>query len=234
MDQVRTLARASSDRGEVVLRRRTQDDAYVDELIVNGAFAMDSAETSSEEDLAELVLEHAPHGGLVLIGGLGLGYTARAVLDRRVADVEVVELEEALVRWTRQGVTVTLARVASDPRCTLIVGDVADVLSGVHPDSSGPWDAIALDVDNGPDFLIHKRNGDLYTGELLASAYGRLSAGGRLAIWCQGPSQALLASLREISASAKQHLFEVRRGERSFSYAIYTVDRPLTSSGSPE
>jgi spermidine synthase len=233
VDELKTLARSSGSQGEVVLRRREHEDGFVDELIVNGTFAMDSAETSSEEDLAELVLEHAAEGARVLIGGLGLGYTARATLARHVGAVEVVELEEALVHWARQGVTANLTRVATDPRCTLLVGDIADVLTGSHATASGPWDAIALDVDNGPDFLIHQRNEALYAPGLLARAYERLAPGGRLAIWCQGRSPALLDSLSRISPSATQHLFQVCRGQRSFAYAIYTVDRPLTSPAPP-
>jgi len=234
VDELRTLARSSSDRGEVVLRRRGHDDRFVDELIVNGAFAMDSDETSSEEDLAELVLAHTAPGARVLIGGLGLGYTARAALDRPIGHLDVVELEGALVDWARQGVTMTLSRVAGDPRCTLVAGGIAVVLLGSAPDPKGPWDAIALDVDNGPDFLIHADNAPLYTPGLLSAAYDRLAPGGRLGIWCQGPSPALRQSLRTLSPTAQQHLFQVRRGERSFSYAIYTVDRPLTWPESPE
>ena len=89
----------------------------------------------------------------------------------------------------------------------------------------GPWDAIVLDVDNGPDFLIHPHNRALYTEQSLRAAYGQLAPCGPLAIWCQGPAPALLAVLEDIGSSVEEHIIDVSRGERSFAYAIYTVSR---------
>jgi spermidine synthase len=218
------LARSSGPRGEVVLRRRGSTDDVVFELIVNGAFAMDSAETSSERRLARLAAELAPVGGRMLIGGLGLGYTADEALGLALGAIDVVELEGALVDWARDGVTPLLGRLATEPRISLLVGDVAVVLARAD---ARRWDAIALDVDNGPDFLIHTDNASLYQPELLQLAYERLSPGGRLAIWCQGPSPELMRRLRAVSDTAAQHLYRVQRGERRFSYAICTVDRPV-------
>lgn len=218
------LARSASARGETVLRRRGAGDSAVDELIVNGAFAMDSAETSSEQQLARLAAELSPTGGRMLIGGLGLGYTANEALGLELRSIEVVELEPALVDWARAGVTSILGRLATEPWVRLVVGDVAEVLARADPCR---WDAIALDVDNGPDFLIHADNASLYQPELLRLAYERLAPGGRLAIWCQGPSPELMRRLREIGDSAREHLYQVQRGQRTFSYAICTLDRPL-------
>jgi spermidine synthase len=238
MDELVTLARDIGSRGEVVLRRRGRGDHAVDELIVNGAFAMDSAETSSERRLARLAYELGPVGGRMLVGGLGLGYTALEALEASVGRLEVVELEGLLVRWARQGLTPALSRVATDPRVNLVVGDVAEVLAR---SAEGSFDAVALDVDNGPDFLIHAENASLYTPEFLSLAFSRLAPGGRLAIWCQGPAPELLRSLTTIASTAYQHLYNVQRGRRRFSYAIYTLDRPLawphppaTGPGGPE
>ena len=219
-----TLARSTGPHGEVVLRRRGHGDEAVEELIVNGAFAMDSSETSSERRLASLAYDLGPPGGRLLVGGLGLGYTAHEALNLPLARIEVVEREPALVQWARAGVTPILARVAADPRVRLVVADVAEVLRATPP---GAWDAIALDVDNGPDFLIHQTNASLYSPDLLRTAHERLTPGGRLAIWCQGPAPALVSTLAALDGSAHQHLFHVGRGERRFSYAICTVDRAL-------
>lgn len=222
------LARAASSRGEIVLRRRGVGTAAVEELIVNGAFAMDSRETSSERELA-LMCQGVATGGRLLVGGLGLGYTAAEALALPWAGIDVVELEPALVQWARQGLTAVLAQVAGDLRVNLIVADVATVLTGTAGTPGGRrYDAVVLDVDNGPDFLIHDANAELYTDELLTAAYGRLTAGGRLAIWSQGPSEALLSGLRHLASNAEEHLFAVTRGARQFSYAIYTLDRPPT------
>ena len=120
-----TIARRSGPRGEVVLRRRGFGDDAIDELIVNGAFAMDSAETGSERALAE----HAWPGARVLVGCLGLGFNVTALLDGRVGSIDVVEIEDALVEWASEGVTPRLARVARDPRVRLWVADVRTVLT---------------------------------------------------------------------------------------------------------
>lgn len=222
-DEPVTLGRAETPRGEVVLRRRGE----VEELVVNGTFAMDSTETHSERELGRLA-GGAPR---VLVGGLGLGHTVVAVLDE--ADrlglgvrVDVVEIEGDLVTWARQGRTATLARVAADPRVHLHVGDVAAVLAGRRPTPAGPWDAILMDVDNGPDFLIHAQNDVLYSRPGLRAAYARLAPAGVLAIWCQAPSTPLLEALRHVDASAEETRHTVQREGRRFTYAIVTVRRP--------
>ena len=236
-----TVARRTGPRGEVVLRRRTLEDGSVDELIVNGAFAMDSAETGSERALAAL----AWPGARVLVGGLGLGFTTEAVLAERVASVDVVELEEALVGWAYEAVTPRLGRLARDPRARLWVADVVTVLTGtddrpagpsaatpppgagVEPNGpTGPWDAILLDVDNGPDFLIHAENAALYGTDVLRSALRRLTPGGLLAIWCQGPHAGLRARLEALSPTAREERHVVQRGRHRIVYVIYTVHAP--------
>jgi spermidine synthase len=193
-------------------------------LIINGAFAMDSSETSTERLLAELVLPRH-HAERVLIGGLGLGYTVAAVAAKQVDRIDVVEIEQCLIEWAYQGATSTLAAVAVDPPVRLYAGDVRLVLEGTSAEPVGPWDAIVLDVDNGPDFLIHVENRELYTAASLSAAYGQLTAGGTLAIWCQHPAPALLSLLQGIAASAQQHVINTSRGERNFPYTIYTISR---------
>lgn len=222
MDDLEQLGRHLGPRGEVVLQRRGTAAGAVEELIVNGVFAMDSVDTSTERRLAELATRSAR--GRILVGGLGLGYTAAAVLATDAGWVDVIEIEACLVAWARAGLTPTLAAVAADPRAHLHVADVAMVLTGQDP--PGPWDAIVLDVDNGPDFLIHAANDALYTPASLQAAYARLAPGGTLAIWCQGPSAALRTSLNAISTRAQESHFPVHRADRDFGYVIYTLTRP--------
>jgi spermidine synthase len=203
----------------------------VHELIVNGVFAMDSTETSSERELARFAATSGSPAPRVLVGGLGLGYTAAAVLDEpgvAAAEVDVVELEPHLVAWARAGLTPVLARVARDPRTQLHVGDVAAVLrEAAGP--SGPWDAVLLDVDNGPDFLIHGANAGLYARPSLEAGYDRLTEGGVLAIWCQGPAPDLFETLRLIG-STREHRYAVERGGRQFSYVVYALTREATGA----
>jgi spermidine synthase len=232
METIQTIARDIGSRGEVVLRRRLGAARSVDELIINGAFAMDSSESSSERMLGELAL---PSGRAqrILVGGLGLGYTVAAICTKDVELIDVVEIEECLVDWAYQGVTATLKAVASDPRVHIHSTDVQLVLEGLVDTPIGPWDAIVLDIDNGPDFLIHAENQALYSARGLRAAYAQLAAGGTLAIWCQGPAPQLRAALQRIAPCTHEHLSEVSRGERSFEYAIYTVSRPKESLRCP-
>ena len=225
METIQTVAHHTGPRGEVVLRRRLADGRSAEELIINGAFAMDSSESSTESLLGELAL---PTGRArrVLVGGLGLGYTIAAICAKDVDVIDVVEIEQCLIDWAHQGLTVTLAQVASDPRVRLHAADVRLLLDGLGDGPIGPWDAIVLDVDNGPDFLIHAENRALYTHAGLNAAYAQLAVGGTLAIWCQGPAPTLRAALERIASPVREHTFEVSRGARRFPYTIYVVSRP--------
>ena len=233
MDDVEILATQVGPRGEVRLQRRTRgQEPPIEELIVNGVFAMDSSDPFSERALGAIALSVARGDGpiRVLVGGLGLGYTVREIIesaDQETIDVsvDVVEIEGALIAWARAGVTATLGRVAADPRVRLYPADIGSVLVGRRQGPVGPWDAILLDVDNGPDFLIHGSNADLYAETGLRAAYARLAPGGIIAVWCQGPSDALLEVLSRIDPHPRENSFEVRRGERLFEYVIYVVTR---------
>ena len=224
METVLTVAHRNGPRGEVVLRRRSGNGPDVDELIVNGAFAMDSSDTATERALADVALAGQVRRR-VLLGGLGLGYTAAQLLATDIDHLDVVEIEKCLLDWAYAGLTPTLAAVARHPKAELHAADIAMVLAG-RRDPRGPWNAIVLDVDNGPDFLIHDANSELYSQPSLAAAYAQLASGGTLAIWCQGPAPALLAMLRQISATARPHVFRRVRQGRQLTYLIYTVTRP--------
>jgi spermidine synthase len=171
---------------EVVIRTRA-DGAR--ELRVDGVFVMDDVETSSERRLAEVALERGARD--VLVGGLGLGFTTRRLLeDSEVRRVLVAELHRAVVEATD----------IEDPRAEIVVGDVRAVLAD-QPDAT--FDAVLLDVDNGPDFLVHDTNAGLYEGPGIAEAVRVLRAGGTLAVW----SMACSAPLRDALAA---HLVDVR------------------------
>lgn len=217
-----TIAAASTPRGEVVLRERVDDDgSVVHELIVAGVFAMDSVDTSTETALAVRSLEGVESPGRVLVGGLGLGFTAWQVLkDSRVREVHVAEIEEDLVQWARLGLTPTLGVLARHPRATLHASDVADVLAGDAPDAPGPWDLVLLDVDNGPSFLVHEGNERLYSAPALESALRAVAEGGTLAVWSAQREPGLLATLEGLTRT-EEVLLPVEREGRILEYALY-------------
>lgn len=215
-----TVARADSAVGEVALRRR----GSITELIVNGAFVMDTVDVSTEVELATRSLSRHPAPRRVLVGGLGLGFTAAAVLaDSRVERVTVVEIAEPLVKWALADLLPTDLR---DPRLRLETGDVADVLARRHR----LWHLILLDVDNGPGFLVHPGNAGLYTAAGVRAAYLALAPGGVLAIWSSHLAPELGALLREVSASegggeVEEEVREIERDGRTLEYAIYLLTR---------
>ncbi len=220
--QTRMLARTDTPAGEVALRRRGE----VVELIVNGRFAMDSLDPSTEIMLARAALGRHRDPGRVLVGGLGLGFTTRAVLaDRRVRAVDVVELAAPLISWARAGLVPQIAGLEGDPRCRLHVADVADVLAG-RCGPAGPWDLVLLDVDNGPQFLLHEANAGLYAVPGLALARARLAPGGALVLWSSDPAPELMASLEQVAGpgdSVEEAPTPLTREGRELVYVLYSL-----------
>lgn len=217
-----TIAAARTPRGEVVLRERVDDDgSVVHELIVAGVFAMDSVDTSTETALAVRSLAGVEAPSRVLVGGLGLGFTAwQALKDSRVSEVHVAEIEEDLVQWARLGLTPTLGVLARHPRATLHARDVAEVLAGDEPDAGAPWDLVLLDVDNGPSFLVHEGNERLYSAAALETALGVVAQDGALAVWAAQREPGLLAALSDL-APTEEVLLPVEREGRTLEYALY-------------
>ncbi len=203
------------DDPEVVVRTRA-DGAT--ELRVNGVFVMDDVETSSERVLAEHVL--AAGAREVLVGGLGLGYTVRALLDGGAARVVVAEIHDAVVDAVAAGAG---AGPFHDPRLQILVGDVADVIAD-QPDRS--LDAICLDVDNGPDFLVHPGNAALYDDAVIARCAASLRPGGTLAIWSMADSAALRDALARHFAEVDAIAVPVRLQQRDEQYWILSGAHP--------
>ncbi|HET9657883.1 MAG TPA: hypothetical protein VFP72_21195 [Kineosporiaceae bacterium] len=231
-----------------MLRRRGD----VLELIVDGVFAMDTVDTGSETALATLTLDRlaagpsparprpADHpdrapghltpgngspGWRILVGGLGLGFTAAAVLaDPRVGTLEIVELQELLPQWLRAGLVPQAAGLLADPRVRVTGGDVLDVVAALP---AGGVDAILLDVDNGPAFLVHQGNAEVYREPFLHRALQALADDGVLAIWSADPSPGLRDGLAAAGGQrVEEVLLEVARDGRQFTYAVYLARPP--------
>jgi spermidine synthase len=203
------------------LRRR--DDGSI-ELRVNGVFVMDDVETSSELALAKAALGARD----ILVGGLGLGFTLRAVLEpAQVRHVLVAELHPEIVGWMRDG-TIAGADLLDDPRVDVVVGDVRTVVATQPPAS---LDAILLDVDNGPDFLVHDANAAVYETDFLAECALRLRPSGRLCVWSMAPSRSLTASMGVAFTNLTEKAFAVDLQGRDERYWILTGTRGAAVSG---
>ncbi len=179
-----TVERTKAPDGtELVLARR--GDEWV--VRVAGRTLMSSRVHGSEEALAAIALRRAAARRAVLVGGLGLGYTVRAALDRLPTDARliVVELVPGLVAWNRGALAKLAGRPLDDPRVRLQQGDVLQRIS----EAKGAYDAILLDVDNGPSALAHASNAALYGVRGVRACADALRAGGVLAVWSAGPDE---------------------------------------------
>jgi spermidine synthase len=194
------VARAESERGEVVLRERRDPDEPtappVLELRVNGVFVMDTHETSTERQLAAAALAQVDRPHAVVIGGLGLGFTLREVLaDHAVERVVVVEIEDALVQWMRDGTIPHGPALLADERLQLVVADIRMAISEATPSS---YDLVLLDVDNGPGYLVYQDNAPLYQRTFLAEVAKALRPGGALVVWAADESADLADAMESV------------------------------------
>ena len=221
------LVRVDRPAGEWVLRRReTAGGRRRYEVILNGRLLMDTADGSSEEALAEIGLARCGGGRAlrVLVGGLGFGFTLRAVLrDPRVAAVEVVELEPALAGFLATPEVAGELGPAGleDSRVALRVADVRERIAAAE----ASWDCILLDVDNGPEAPSAAGNEALYTEAGLGACRRALRPGGALAIWSSEPTPGGLARMRAVFGEAEERLVPVARDGRTLEYRILCAAR---------
>lgn len=222
------IARAETERGELVLRERRPENApTVLELRANGVFVMDTVEVSTEQALAQSALEQVADPRAVVVGGLGLGYTMHAVLrDSRVEKCAVVEIEQALVDWMRDGTVPHGPAMLADERITVVVADIAVALAEAAPAS---YDLVLLDVDNGPGYLVHEANAALYREPFLEMARQAVRTGGVLVIWSAAAAPELEQAMRTVFGEAHGYAHDVRlqgREERYWLYAARVTSRP--------
>ncbi|MET8099597.1 spermidine synthase [Streptomyces sp. NPDC005236] len=183
--------------GEISLRRRRDpisgDDVY--EVKLGDEYLMSSLFTTGEIELARLGLAELSEGPLdVVVGGLGLGYTARTALDDpRVNSLIVVDTLAEVIDWHRRGLVPLGAGLASDPRCRLVHGDffamtTGDGTRGLDPDAPDRrFHAILLDVDHSPRHVLHPAHAVLYTRAGLTALAELLQPGGVFALWSNDP-----------------------------------------------
>jgi spermidine synthase len=188
------LDRREGPHGEVVLRRH--DDRL--EIIANGCFLMDTSDGRSERRLVDAALEALAGRDRpdVLIGGLGVGFSlAHAAADPRWGGITVVEREHAIVEWHLDGaLSAFSAEALADPRTKIVETDLVAYVN----ETSDTYDALCLDIDNGPGWTVTEGNGNLYSQAGLASCARVLRPGGVLAVWSAQPSPEFEETLRNV------------------------------------
>ena len=182
---------------------------------------MNSRLSGSEEALAAMACERisAVRQPRLLIGGLGMGFTLRAALSSlgSGAQVEVAELVPAVIRWARGPMAPLFGSSLADPRVGILEVDVGDRIAAAR----ACYDAILLDVDNGPDGLTRAANDRLYDMQGLARAHSALRSGGVLAIWSSGRDQAFSQRLRRSGFAVDEVTVRANAGRAGARHIIW-------------
>ena len=176
--------------GALSLRRRRdlRLDSEVFEIMLGREYLMTSAFTASEVALGRLGIAACKGRALqVVVGGLGLGYTADAVLGQdRVADLTVVEFLVPVIEWHARGILPLGTKLTEDPRCHLVQGDFFAMAAGAGFDAGAPgrqFDAILADIDHAPDHLLDARSDSFYRPDGLRALARHLKPGGIFGLW---------------------------------------------------
>jgi spermidine synthase len=202
--------RRQTPRGELVLRRA----GVHYEVIADGTFLMDTRDGRSERALVREALRGVEAGRL-LLGGLGVGFSLDEALSLpSLAEVVVVEIEPVIAEWAGSHLAGLGLRGLGDARATLVLGDLRDVPDLV----TGTFDAICVDVDNGPGWLVHPRNVELYHDQGLERLEAMLRPGGRLAVWASAPEGAFAGRLQARFAEVQTIAIPVLRGPDDVVY----------------
>jgi len=218
--------------GALSLRRRREltSGADVFEIKLGAEHLMSSLFTTSEIALAKLGLAHlSSNAPNVVVGGLGLGYTAQAVLEHEaVSSLIVVEALDAVIEWHESGLLPLGPALTSDPRCRFIHGDffaLAASEDGFDPDMPArKFDAILVDIDHSPDFHLDQKNADFYQIEELRQLSTHLNPGGVFGLWSNDPpDEKFTARLAEVFAYARAEpvSFHNPLQNREFTQTVY-------------
>ena len=202
-----TLDRRDSPDGVLELRQRGADDFLI---CVNGRVLMNSRASRSEEQLGVRTCKGLGAGARVLIGGLGMGLTLRAVLDSlpEESQVDVSELHPIVAEWCRGPLAALTGKCLDDPRVSVRVGDVADHIREAA-DSAAAYDAIVLDLFEGPHAHTDARRDPFYGRQAIERSWRALRPGGVLGVW----------------AEAREQHFEARLGAQGFTVESHRPGR---------
>lgn len=219
----RELERAPVPGGDasVVLRQRGTDfDIRVGPHLLMSSLLHGSEEILAERVTARLRGRPAPR---LLLGGLGMGFTLAAALRGLPpgATLVVAELIPAVVAWNRGPLAHLAGRPLDDARVTVAEADVL----ALYDAPGGPWDAIVLDVDNGPDGLTRAGNSRLYTGMGLAAAQAALRPGGLLGVWSVDPDPEFTRRLKRAGFRVEEEAVRARR-TKGGRHTLWLATRP--------
>ena len=228
MKNHRLLDSARTPDGDLLTLARDGDALTIR---VQGRTLMSSLAHGSEEDLAlhgcARIVERKRKRASVLVGGLGLGYTLRAALDVLPEDASLVcvELLSPIVRWHREGPLADLAgRPLDDPRVVLLIDDVRRVIAAES--SALAFDAILLDVDNGPTPISSRANASLYDDAGIRTCMRALVPGGTLAVWSAFEDRPFVARMR--AAGLETRVVETgakKRAQKDWTHWIFVGRR---------
>lgn len=215
------LAYEPSPLGILCLRRRemlSRPGLMVTEVSLNHEFLMSSLHNDSERALASTAIEmHAGDGLKVMVGGLGLGYTAHAALQSdRVASVEVVEFLPQVIHWLSDGLVPLSSELNADDRLEVVQGDVYAILDAP---ADRQFDVILIDVDHSPDERLGEESVAFYTEAGLTAARQHLTENGVLAVWSYAESSPFADALRGVFKDVTV---------QSVTYDNYAIHEPST------
>jgi|SRR5580698_8334351 spermidine synthase len=211
---------------ELTLKRRGAEFS----MMLGQNELMNSRLSGSEEALATLSCRRIegvkrPH---ILIGGLGMGFTLRAALKVMGADARIVvaELVPAVIAWARGPMAELFGNSLADPRAEIREADVADVIAS----SRSVFDAVLLDVDNGPEGLIRKANDALYDAKGLHAIRNALRPGGVLAVWSSGPNVTFTKRLRSADFDVNEVGVRATTKRSGAHHVIWFATKPKTEA----
>lgn len=184
---------------------------------------MNSRMHGSEQALADLACERfaTKRKARILIGGLGMGFTLAAALKAlgRDAEIVVAELVPEVVEWNRTLIGAPAGHPLADPRSIVYVGDVADLIRR----EPGGFDAILMDVDNGPEALVRRENDWLYSLAGLEATKKALRPGGVLAVWSASPDSLFSVRLRQAKLKVREHVVRPHRAGKGPRHHIWVA-----------
>ena len=217
--------------GELTLRRRWDPLAGRDvfEIRLNDEFLMSSMFTAAEIEMARLAMRRLPQEPVdIAVGGLGLGYTAQAVLEHpHVRSLVVVEALGEVIEWHERGLIPAGAALSADPRCRFVHGDFFALVAGGGPDPDAParrFHAVLVDIDHSPRHLLDPAHADFYRPGGLRALARHLHPGGVFALWSNDPpDEEFTASLAQVFADIRAEVvpFANPLQEREATNTVY-------------